>query len=402
MNNISDLSTLQHISPEDKRRLTARLLRERSGAAADPYPLSHNQRSLYVLYRLDPASAAYHVSFPLRLLDRVNVDAMRRACQALIERHPQLRARFFERGGEPMQAMPAGVEVAFEHLDLTGLPAEEQHQRLNAAYRRPFDLAAGPVARFTLATRGAEDHVLLPVVHHIAIDGHSILIILRELGALYRQCSAGLPARLPLLVHGYDDFVHQQELMLAGPNGERLWLYWRDRLAGELPVLDLPTDLPRPPSRGDRCHTVTVTVAPELTARLKALAKSRGVTLFTLMLAAYQVLLHRHSGQEDILVGCPDGSRPGPEYNPVVGYFVNPMIVRGDLSGNPPFTDLLANVARDVIDGFAHREMPFAVLVERLGLGRDPSRTPLFQAAFNFLQLVNGRARTGRRGDHLV
>ncbi len=387
-----DLELVRHLSPDEKRRLTARLLRERSGAAAQPYPLSHNQRALFVLHQLAPHSAAYNVTFPLHCLDKVDGEALQRACQCLVDRHPLLRSRYFETSGEPMQAVMPPGEVDFRQMDLRGLTETEQRQRLDESYRHPFDLSAGRPARFILATLAEGNQVFMPVVHHIAIDGQSILICLRELAALYRQCAEGIPARLPLLTSGYDDFVLWQQRLLEGPDGDRLWHYWHERLGGALPVLDLPTDFPRPPVRSELGCTLTIRVDPHRTARLKSLARNQGVTLFTLLLAVYQVWLHRHCGQDDILVGCLDGSRPGAEFAQVVGYFVNPTVLRSKVSGDLPFSTLLGALAGNVVEAFAHREMPFGLLLERLGLVRDPSRTPLFQAAFNFLHLYNQKA----------
>ena len=376
-------SLLQNLSPDQKRRLAARLLRERSGEAFRPYPLSHNQRALYVLHQLEPDSAAYHVSFPLRILDAVDADAMERACQALTDRHPMLRSRIFQVDGEPMQAVLPAMPVCFERLDLSGLSPERQRQEIEARYRRPFDMDAGPLARFHLITLGEREHVWLPLVHHIAIDGQSILIALQETAALYRQFAGGPAAALPLQPTGYDDFVQWQRHMLEGADGDRLWAFWQQRLQGPLPQLDLPTDAVRPAAAGQDGRTLNVMIEPALTAQLKETARRQGVTLFTLMLAAFQVLLHRHSGQDDILIGCPNGSRPGGDYNPVVGYFVNPIALRADLSGNPAFADFLQAQGRAVLDAFAHRDLPLAVLVEKLG------QAPALQAAFNFLQLVN-------------
>ena len=389
--NAQDLALLKQLSPEEKRRLAARMLRERSGEAAAPYPLSHNQRALWVLHRLAPQSSAYHVSFPLRLRSRVDVEALRRACQALIARHPLLRSRFFERDGEPLQAPVPEARVSFEQVEARRSAPDAWRSLLDTLYRRPLELEKGVVARFFLVSLDEQDHVLLPVVHHIAIDGHSILLVLEELGRLYAEQTTGQPALLPLLAHGYEDFVQAQRQLLAGPEGERLWSYWKEQLRGELPVLELHPDKPRPPVRGERGRTLRVSLDRELTQGLKDFARQRGVTLFTLMLAAYQVLLHRYTGQGELLIGCPDGSRPGAEYGRIVGYFVNPVPIRGDLSGDPSFEEFLRRLSRTVQGAFSHRELPFAVLNERLQTKRDPSRTPIFQACFNFLQLLGQR-----------
>ncbi|HEY0174085.1 MAG TPA: amino acid adenylation domain-containing protein [Pyrinomonadaceae bacterium] len=246
---------------------------------------------------------------------------------------------------------------------------------------RPFDLAAGPLFRVSLFRRADDEHVLLLAAHHIVIDFWSLALLVSELGTLYEAGLRGEQAALPP-AGLYDDYVRRQRRALEGAEGARLWDYWRERLGGELPTLDLPTDRPRPPAQTFRGASHAARLDAGLARRLKALERESGATLYTLLLAAFQVLLSRHTGQDDVVVGSPAAGRGRAADAGVVGYFVNPLVLRADLSGDPTFGELLAQVRRTVLDAFAHQDYPFPLLVQRLQPERDQSRPPLFQAMF--------------------
>ena len=236
--------------------------------------------------------------------------------------------------------------------------------------------------RVRLFTRSAHEHVLLLVIHHIVVDFWSLAVILNDLGELYLAETAGRAAALPPLGPQYNDFVRWQTEMLAGPAGERLWTYWKQQLAGELPVLNLPTDRPRPAIQLFRGANYDFALNGELVQRLRALAKSEGTTLFTVLLAAFELTLHRHSGQDDILVATPMVGRSRAEFEGLVGFFANPVVLRTNFSGNPTFRALLRQVRQSVVEALENQDYPTLRLVQRLKPTRDLSRSPLCQTMF--------------------
>jgi len=355
-----------------------------AGLPRRAYPLSHGQQAMWLLWELDPASAGYNIALAFWYHTNVDVPAMRRTFQALLDRHPVLRSTFGVAESGPFQEVHDRIEVAFEEIDARGWTDEELEARVAEAYRRPFDLRRGPVARVTLFLRSS-DTVLLFAVHHIVSDAWSRGLLISEIDSLYAAEARGAPAALPPLTTQYVDFVEWQSRMLEGPEGREHREYWEGRLAGRLPVLELTTDRPRGRARG-RGEAVPLEVGEEMTLRLRELAKAEGVTLFTVLLGAFQVLLSRYTGQEDILVGAPTGGRHRPEFRNVIGYFVNPIVIRGDLSGDPSFRELLSRLRETVRNGLKHADYPFPLLVEALQPERNSTRTPLFQAVFNLFK----------------
>jgi acyl-CoA synthetase (AMP-forming)/AMP-acid ligase II/acyl carrier protein len=336
-------------------------------------PLSAGQKALWFLHRLAPASAAYNIAGAARLRGDVEPDGLRRAFQTLVDRHPALRATFAEGADGPVQRV-APAAVSFLDEDAAGWSEEELLRRLHEEAFRPFDLERGPVFRVALFSRDGE-RLLVVAVHHIAADFWSLAVLIRELGALIRS---GGSAALPPLDLTVFDHARWQERFLAGPDGERMWEHWRQRLAG-LPPLDLPADRLRPLVPSQRGGARGERLGPELAAEIRSLARSQGCTLFMVLLAAYQALLARFSGQEDFAVGVPTSGRPSERLAGLVGYFVQPVALRADLSGNPRATDALVRARRTALDAFAHQDFPFPLLAERLQPERDASRPPLFQ-----------------------
>ncbi|HYO62471.1 MAG TPA: condensation domain-containing protein, partial [Pyrinomonadaceae bacterium] len=350
-------------------------------AADDSGLLSHGQKALWLLHRMAPESGAYNVARAVRVRGELDAESLRRAFQALAQRHAALRTTFEFDGGEPASRVHEDLPVDFASEDATRLSEAEVGARLGEEARRPFDLAAGPLLRVRLLKRAAGEHALLVVVHHIVSDFWSLAVMLGELGELYRAAREGAPPRLAPPEVGYADYVRWQTRLLEGPEGERLWSYWRGRLAN-LPPLDMPTDRPRPPAQTYVGASHAFRLGAELTARLRALGRERGATLYTTLLAAFNVLLSRYTGQRDLAVGTPTAGRARPAFSDVVGYFVNPVVVRSDLSGDPRFEDFLERTRRAALDAFAHQDYPFALLVRQLQPERDASRSPLFQAMF--------------------
>lgn len=378
----ADQERLRSLSSNEKRALLARLL-EQDARAARELSLSYGQRALWFLYRMAPDSAAYNVNLAARIRSPIDIDALHRAFQGLVDRHTVLRATFPSRDGLPVVAVPPRSTVQFTVTDSAGLTEPALQASITRDAHRPFALEAGPVFRVNLYARGPAESLLLVSVHHIVYDAVSLAVLLEELGALYAGEVSGRPATLPPMRYQYADFVRWQREMLAGPDGERLWAYWRQALAGEIPDLDLPTDHPRPAFQTFRGEVRVFSVDDGLTARLKAVAAAHEITLFVVLLAAYQVLLHRYADQPEVFVGTPMVGRTRPEFQAIVGYFINPVVLRADLSDDPPFAEFLSAVRRTVLGALAHQDFPFSLLVERLHPDRDTSRMSLFQAMFN-------------------
>ncbi|HEX2254149.1 MAG TPA: condensation domain-containing protein [Thermoanaerobaculia bacterium] len=348
---------------------------------ADVFPLTHGQRALWFLHQREPESAAYNVAFAGRLVGAVDPEAWRRACQWLVDRHPALRTRYLFEDGRPVQRVEARREVAFSVVDAAGLDDEALRLRVEREYRVPFDLAAGPLLRVHLLRRGPHEHVLLLAAHHIAVDGWSLFLLLEELRALYAPARDGAEPGLAPPAADYAEHVRRQEALLAGAEGERQWAYWSRQLEPLPPPLELPTDRPRPRLQTQNGGAHTFVVDRPLTEGLRQLAKAEETTLFVVLVAVLEALLHRLGGQDRFAVGGTVAGRPSARFAGVVGHFVNSLVLRADLSAGPSFRDLLRQARRTVLEAFDHQDYPFPLLVERLQPQWDPSRSPLFQVS---------------------
>jgi len=324
----------------------------------------------------------YNVNFAARIRSAVDIPALRRAFQALVDRHPALRTTFSMRSGKPAQRIHQHQALHFVETDASAWTGDALKARLLEEAYRPFDLERGPVLRVNLFAGPGTEHVLLLTVHHIVVDFWSLALLLTELGSLYRADTTRVQVQLPALGTQYTDYVHWQAEMLAGPEGDRLWAYWRRQLAGQLPLLELPTDRPRPAAPTYRGASYDFNLSDELSSRLKTLAKAHGATLYMVLLAGFQVLLHHHTGQDDLLVGSPVLGRSRAEFEGIVGLFTNPVILRANCSGNPTFEGFLDQVRKTVLAALEHQDYPTLLLVERLRPARDLSRPPLCQVMF--------------------
>jgi natural product biosynthesis luciferase-like monooxygenase protein/FkbM family methyltransferase len=350
--------------------------------AATEFPLSHGQQALWFLYQLAPESTAYNISAAVRIKGELNPDGLRRAFQMLVARHPSLRTSFSAPLGEPVQKLHQGVALSFEIEDAASWSDASLQAQLVEEAHRPFKLEEGALLRVRVFTRPAEEHVLLLSVHHIIADFWSLAVLIKELGTLYEAEESGVRAELLPLRLQYADYVHWKARVLSGSAGEESWKYWERQLSGELPVLNLPADRPRPPVQSFRGASHPFKLSKELTGKLKALGIARGATLYMTLLAAFETLLHRYSGQDEIIVGSPVAGRGRAELAGLVGYFINSVALRADLSANPTFESFLGQVRRTVLDAFDHQDYPFPLLVEKLHPHRDASRSPIFQAMF--------------------
>jgi amino acid adenylation domain-containing protein len=371
-------------SAEEKRALLSRLLREQAEVSASVHRLSYGQRSLWFLHELAPGSPAYTITYAGRISGHLDVPALERAAQALVDRHPILRTTYTVRDGKPIQLVHPRWPVRIARHDL-GPDQDRLDEWLRREANRPFDLQAGPVLRLTLLHRAPDEHVLVLAVHHIAIDFWSIDVMLNELQLLYAAEHGADP--LPPCTQRYVDHTDRQIKMLEGDEGDRLWRYWQQQLTGDVPITRLPVDRPRPAAQTYRGAVHHFTLDRGLTARLKEVGRSVGATPYMTLLAAYAALLHRYSGQDDLWIGSPFACRDRAGSDGLVGYVANPVVLRADLQGDPTFTSLLGRVKDTVLGALAHQDYPFSLLVERLRPARDLSHTPLFQVSFAWEQL---------------
>ncbi|HPM85077.1 MAG TPA: condensation domain-containing protein, partial [Candidatus Anammoximicrobium sp.] len=340
------------------------------------------QRALWFLHQWDPDSAAYNLPFAVRVRTAIDLAALQRALQIVTDRHSALRTTFPERGGQPIQVIQSARPVAVTTIDARQWSEARLYQEVSTAAYRPFDLARGPLFRGTIFTRAEQDHVLLFVAHHIIADFWSLVVLMSEIRQVYRPGGIGDESPLPPLPVQYADYVRWQEELLASAKGQQQWDYWSQQLGGELPLLNLPTDRPYPEIQTDRGGAVNFEIDDALAQGVNDLARLHGTTLFVVLLAAYQVLLYRYTRQSDILVGSPVATRGKAGFEQLVGYLTNMVVFRSDLGGNPTFAQLLRQVRKTVLGGLQHQDYPFSLLVERLQPIRDPSRPPIYQAAF--------------------
>ncbi|HEX8905452.1 MAG TPA: condensation domain-containing protein, partial [Longimicrobiaceae bacterium] len=390
------LDRLDQLSP-GRQALLQKILRQkavqasvpdpvRPRAGGGPAPLSFAQQRLWVIDRVGAASRAYHMSYALRLTGALDAAALERSLGEIVRRHDVLRTTFAEVDGRPVQtAAPfAGFTLPVEDLTALGGGEREAALKRSAAEEaaRPFDLSAGPLFRARLLRLASEDHALLISMHHIVSDGWSMGVLFTELSALYRAVAAGGEARLAALPVQYADFAVWQREQLHDAALEPHLAWWRERLAGAPPVLELPADHPRPAAPTYRGGSVPVKVGAALAERLYALAQDEGATPFMVLLAAFQALLARWAATDDVVVGTPVAGRARPEVERLIGVFVNTLVLRTDLSGDPSFRQAVRRVREATLGAYDHQEVPFERLVAELAPERAPGLSPLVQAAF--------------------
>jgi len=370
------LSQLNEGDEPQASRITAR-------QSENEYPLSHGQQGLWFLHNLAPESTAYNIARAVKICAPLDMTGLRRAFSALVERHAALRTTFTTSQGQPIQRVADHFDLNFQQEDARHWSDAQLDERLSEESERPFDLERGPLLRINLFTRSSDEHILLLAAHHIIVDFWSLALLMQELGALYKAEQSGARAALPALSSNYAAFVDWQRELLSSEEGERHWMYWHSQLSEELPVLNLPTTRPRPSVQTFHGTSVPLRLSAATARRLKSLSREHDVTLYMTLLAAFQALLHRYTGQDELSVGSVTAGRAKAEFASLVGYFVNPLVFRATVSADATFESLLAQVRRSVLDAFEHQDYPFSTLVERLQAARDPSRSPLFQVMFS-------------------
>ena len=384
------------LSPEQQALLKQRM-RWKAGAEAaiprvprdgDPsqgQPLSFAQQRLWFLDQLEPDSPIYNLPHAIHMRGPLDRHALQRSFDAIIARHESLRTIFVESDGVPAQQIVPPAPFAIREVDLRHQDDDARAASVRSLgadeARRPFDLAGGPLLRATLLRLAHDQHVLLLTMHHIISDGWSMSVFTREMIALYSAFVAGRPDPLPLLSIQYADFAVWQRRWLSGAVLERQLDYWRQRLA-QLPVLDLPTDYPRPPAATARSAAVPVSLPAALSAALAQVSQRAGVTLFMTLLATFQALLARYTGQTNIVVGTPLAGRERAQVEPLIGFFINQLVIRADFAADPTFGELLRQIRATCVGAYEHQDLPFEMLVEQLQIDRDLTRNPLFQVVF--------------------
>ncbi|WP_394823558.1 amino acid adenylation domain-containing protein [Pendulispora albinea] len=358
----------------------------RRGSDVERIPASHAQRRLWFFDQLEPGSPAFNMARRVRLVGRLDLDALEYAFNALLRRHEILRTTFEAEGGEPLQRIHAPSPRSLPRVDLSALAAPERaaeaSRMAHEEARKPFDLEKGPLLRCTLLRFGEHEHELLATMHHIVTDGWSMGIFVRELATHYRAAHLGRPSAIDELPIQYADYALWQHQRLTEKALERPMAFWTDLLDGAPAALELPTDRPRPPAQTYRGALHHLELPPDLVGGLRELARREGVTLFMTMLAAFQVLLGRYAGQDDIVVGSPVANRSQAELDGLIGFFINMLPLRTKLNGDPPFRELLQRVKEMALGAYAHQELPFELLIGKLGAARDLGRSPLVQAVF--------------------
>jgi amino acid adenylation domain-containing protein len=355
-------------------------------------PLSFAQQRLWFLDQFEPESYAYNMPGIVRLAGKLDVSALEQSLNEVIRRHESLRAVFTSTGGQPSQRISPIRQLRLGVIDLSGLPEalrEDQVSRLSIeAARRPFDLAKGPLIREKLLRLSDERHVLLLTMHHIVSDGWSLGVLLEEMVAFYEALSGGKPFAMPEPPVQYTDFAQWQQQWLRGEVLERQLSYWKQQLGDDPPPLELPTDRPRLNSFTVRGAREGFSLSHNLSEDIRSLGQRESATLFMVLLAAFQTLLHRYGGRNDILVGSPIAGRNHFELERLIGFFVNTVVVRGDLSGDPGFRTLLNRVRETALEAYAHQDVPFEKVVEAVQPARTLMHTPLFQVMFDLQEAI--------------
>jgi amino acid adenylation domain-containing protein len=396
---MSDLTKrISDLSPA-KRELLARLLKQKGMAnsrlpimprhdSSDKLPLSYAQQRLWFLNQLEPGSTVYNVNTIIPLAPSLSASVIEKSLNEIVRRHESLRTVFRAVAGEPIQVIVPEFQLDLPMVDLSEMPEAESETEVMRLMReeagRPFDLSTLPLLRTVLVRLSEEDQLLLLTMHHIVTDGLSVKIFTEELAALSEAFAAGRPTPLPALPIQYADFAVWQREWLQGAVMKEQLDYWKQQLS-DLSALSLPTDLARPAVSSHLGADEPVKLSIELSEQVRELSRREGVTLFMTLLAAFGVLLSRYTRQDDIVVGTPVAGRDRVELEKLIGFFINTLVLRIDLSGNPSFRDLLGRVKETALGAYAHQDLPFEKLVEELHPERDLSRNPLFQVSFQLL-----------------
>jgi len=359
------------------------------------FPTSFAQQRLWFLDQFEPDSPFYNIPTAVRIHGPLDIPALQDTIDEIVYRHESLRTTFDTKNGDPVQVIHPEMTCPLEIIDLRALDAEKREAEAlrlaNNEARTPFSLKKGPLFRSRLLQLGHDEHIMLVTMHHIISDGWSIGVFMREVAIIYQAFISGQDSPLPDLEIQYADFSTWQRDWLKGEVLENQLAYWKEKLAG-VPVLELPTDKPRPAIQSSRGANYTHIMPPELTERVKRFSRTQGVTPFMTLLSAFYILLYRYSGQDDIAVGTPIANRTQAQTEALIGFFINTLVLRVNLQSNPTVKTFVQHVRRVSIEGQAHQDLPFEMLVEAIQPERSMSHSPLFQVMF-ILQNATGSAQ---------
>ncbi|HHJ53745.1 MAG TPA: non-ribosomal peptide synthetase, partial [Caldithrix abyssi] len=382
---MSDLEKLlSKLSPEKRKLLELKLRKE--GKLGNAFPLSYAQQRLWFLYQMEPGSTAYNIPAAVRLKGRLDQTALEKSLNEIVRRHEILRTTFTTINGTPMQVVSSDGKIDIQVKDISDLDKKSQEQTLNKLLAElnatHFDIKKGPLLKTSLFKLNTNEHILHIVMHHIISDGWSVSVFVNEFSRLYTSFLNDQPSPLPPLPIQYADFAVWQKKKLDTEIKEKQLPYWREKLGGELPVLQLPTDRPRPAVKSFRGSHRKGAIRGELVEELRQLSRQQNTTMFMTLLSAFYTLLYRYSGQDDISIGIPIANRNRAETEQLIGFFVNTLVLRNRFSGELTFNQLLEQTRNVSLEAFSHQDVPFEMLVEELQPERDLSHTPLFQVMF--------------------
>jgi Condensation domain/TubC N-terminal docking domain len=388
---------------EELRQLLERELRAEQRPVLKPQdrpgnlPLSFAQRRLWIIDRLKGGSAEYNLPDALRLHGELRHDVLARTINTIVQRHESLRTRFAEVNGEPMQIIDPALPIYIPVEDLSGLDDAARQVSIRAAmvqeWQTPFNLEIGPLLRVRILKLAPDDHILLRTFHHIVSDGWSTGVFNSELISLYEAFLEGHESPLPTLAVQYPDFTLWQRSCLAGESLERGLEYWRQQLSGIPQELELSFDRPRPPKQTYSADVSSMRLSNEQVSALNRIGNASQATLYMILLAAYAVLLHRYSGERDIVIGSPVANRQEPQLEQLIGFFVNALALRVRVNPVLTFRDLLSAVRDTTLDAYLHQDIPFERLVEELAPERNMTSTPLVQVVFTMHNAPPGARR---------
>ncbi len=363
LNAVFEEDTEEEIDPELEKKLSS---------------LSHGQQAMWFQHQLS-ASSIYNLVYAVRVPTALDIEKLRIAMSIMVQRHEVLRTNFKTVEGKAQLIVHKEGPSIFEVSDTSDLDNSEFHTHLKTEINKTFDLEKEPLTQIKLFKRPDGSQVFLYVAHHIISDMWSFVIFMDELNKLY---SASENPQLPEPSYTFAQFAKKMNRQLAGPFGEKHFKFWQDQLSGELPILNFPTDTPRPAIQTYQGQTETIKIDPAISGKLKKIAEENGTTLYTLLLAAFKVLLFRYSGQSDLIIGTPTTGRTKPEYAGILGYFVNPVAIRSNIEGENSFLNYLSAIKSTIVNALDHQDYPFNLLVEKIKPHRDPSRSPVFQMMF--------------------
>ncbi|HOM71830.1 MAG TPA: amino acid adenylation domain-containing protein, partial [Armatimonadota bacterium] len=402
---MSDLSRrIANLPPEKRALLEKRLAQQKSledarksiprAAVSDRYQLSFCQERLWFLDQLEPGSPMYNILKAVRISGKLDIASLQRALDKVLAKHISLRTNFTSTDGIPYQFIREIPPIELPVLDLSHLSGDMLDSEISRIGRdevwKPFDLLKDPLIRFLLLRIQAEEHLLIFVVHHIVFDGWSMSVFVRDIAETCESLEADLQ-ELPIQ---YVDYAAWQREWLQGDVLDKQLSYWKSRLGDDFPVLDLPTDYPRPAVQSYRGDRITRTLPSDLVSRLKAFSQAEGATMFMTLLTAFKILLSSYTGRGDIVVGCPIAGRTKVETEQLIGFFVNMLVIRTNIERKQSFRELLRQVREVSLGAYAHQDLPFEKLVEELQPERNPSRTPLFQVVFNYRNMPPASVKT--------